>query len=114
MEYEELNRFEIDFSGNGMIELVFEFSFRLQFISRYEKERFQEGGLRRDVFEDQLYFFVYSDVDFVYQMIRVFIVEQFINFSSMDRMLNKVDKNYKRGVYRVQKVVFFFYFFLIR
>lgn len=101
MEHEELNRLETDFSGNGMTELVLEPSPRLQPISRHEKERPQEGGPRRDAFEDQLYLPVHPDADSAHQMIRASTVEQPINSSSMDRMLNKVDKNHKRGAYRV-------------
>lgn len=97
MAHEEINHLEVDFSGNGMTELALQPSPWLQPLSEHQKELPQDGGPREDVFEGRLYLPVHSDVAASHQTIGVSAVGQPVNSSSMERILNKVEKNLRKG-----------------
>ncbi|XP_073085757.1 extracellular sulfatase Sulf-1 isoform X7 [Manis javanica] len=97
MAHEEINHLETDFSGNGITELALQPSPWLQPLSEHQKELPQDGGPREDVFESRLYLPVHSDVAASHQTISVSAVGQPVNSSSMERILNKVEKNFRKG-----------------
>ncbi|XP_056339902.1 extracellular sulfatase Sulf-1 isoform X3 [Oenanthe melanoleuca] len=73
MEDKESDRFDMDFSGNGLIELESRHSFMLQPISIPQKDTHQESDTVEDIFEDQMYLPMRSDEPFVHQTVNISI-----------------------------------------
>lgn len=95
MEHREINHLATDFSGNGVLELMLKPSSRLQPI-RHQKELPREGGPGRDVFKEQRYLPVHSDVDATHQTVRMSTLEEPIN-SRTESVRNEVEKNHREG-----------------
>ncbi|KAL2308311.1 hypothetical protein Nmel_001326 [Mimus melanotis] len=73
MEDKELDRFDMDFSGNGLRELESRHSFMLQPISIPQKDTHQDSDTVEDIFEDQMYLPMRSDEPFVHQTVNISI-----------------------------------------
>ncbi|XP_005042213.2 PREDICTED: extracellular sulfatase Sulf-1-like [Ficedula albicollis] len=73
MEDKESDRFDMDFSGNGLIELESRHSFMLQPISIPQKDTHQDSDTVEDIFEDQMYLPMRSDEPFIHQTVNISI-----------------------------------------
>uniref|UniRef100_A0A8C5T4E4 Uncharacterized protein n=1 Tax=Malurus cyaneus samueli TaxID=2593467 RepID=A0A8C5T4E4_9PASS len=73
MEDKESDRFDMDFSGNGLIELESRHSFMLQPISIPQKDTHKDSDTVEDIFEDQMYLPMRSDEPFVRQTVNISI-----------------------------------------
>ncbi|KAJ7413726.1 Extracellular sulfatase Sulf-1 [Willisornis vidua] len=79
MEDKESDRFDMDFSGNGLIELESRHTFMLQPISIPQKDTHQDSDAVEDVFEDQMYLPMRSDEPLVHQAINISIRDSSIS-----------------------------------
>ncbi|XP_055655992.1 extracellular sulfatase Sulf-1 isoform X3 [Falco peregrinus] len=79
MENKESDRFDMDFSGNGLIELESRHSFMLQPISIPQKDIHQDSDAVEDIFEDQIYLPIRSDEPLVHQAVNVSVRDSSIS-----------------------------------
>ncbi|XP_071410479.1 extracellular sulfatase Sulf-1 isoform X1 [Pithys albifrons albifrons] len=79
MADKELDRFDADFSGNGLIELESRHTFMLQPISIPQKDTHQDSDAVEDIFEDQMYLPMRSDEPLVHQAINISIRDSSIS-----------------------------------
>uniref|UniRef100_A0A8C8AKT5 Sulfatase 1 n=1 Tax=Otus sunia TaxID=257818 RepID=A0A8C8AKT5_9STRI len=89
MEDKESDRFDMDFSGNGLIELESRHSFMLQPISIPQKDTHQDSDAVKDIFEDQIYLPVRSDEPLVHQGVNVSIRDSSIGTQKTGNFLKK-------------------------
>ncbi|XP_019383319.1 PREDICTED: extracellular sulfatase Sulf-1 isoform X1 [Gavialis gangeticus] len=95
MEGKESDNFEIDFSGNDLMELESRHSFILQPISMLQKDSPEDGGgPMEEVFEDQIYFPVRSSEAIVHQALSVSIRDPSIRSQKMETTLEKIEPNF--------------------
>lgn len=95
MEGKESDNFEIDFSGNDLMELESRHSFILQPISMLQKDSPEDGGgPMEDVFEEQIYFPVRSGEAIVHQAISVSIRDPSIRSQKMETTLENIEPNF--------------------
>ncbi|XP_074703328.1 extracellular sulfatase Sulf-1 [Strix aluco] len=92
MEDKESDRFDMDFSGNGLIELESRHSFMLQPISIPQKDTHQDSDAVKDIFEDQIYLPVRSDEPLVHQGVNVSIRDPSIGTQKTGTSLKKKEQ----------------------
>ncbi|XP_074753782.1 extracellular sulfatase Sulf-1 isoform X1 [Athene noctua] len=92
MEDKETDRFDMDFSGNGLIELESRHSFMLQPISIPQKDTHQDRDAVKDIFEDQIYLPVRSDKPLVHQGVNVSIRDSSIGTQKTGTFLKKKEQ----------------------
>ncbi|XP_047932950.1 extracellular sulfatase Sulf-1 isoform X1 [Anser cygnoides] len=88
-EDKESDRFNMDFSGNGLIELESRHSFMLQRISIPQKDTHQDSDAMEDVFGDQIYLPVRSNEPLVHQAVNVSIRDSPIGTQERGTSLKK-------------------------
>ncbi|KAM6375221.1 extracellular sulfatase Sulf-1 isoform 1-T1 [Alca torda] len=93
MEDKESDRFDMDFSGNGLIELESRHSFMLQPISIPQKDTHQDSDAVEDIFEDQIYLPVRSDEPLVHQAVNVSIRDSSIGTQKTGTFLKKTEQS---------------------
>lgn len=93
MEDKESDRFDMDFSGNGLIELESRHSFMLQPISIPQKDTHQDSDTVEDIFEDQMYLPMRSDEPFVHQTINISIRDSPVNTQEEGTFLKKAKQS---------------------
>ncbi|OPJ83546.1 hypothetical protein AV530_006419 [Patagioenas fasciata monilis] len=93
MEYKESDRFDMDFSGNGLIELESRHSFMLQPISIPQKETHEDSGAVEDIFEDQIYLPVRSNEPLIHQAVNVSIRDSSISIQKTGTFLKKTEQS---------------------
>lgn len=93
MEDKESDRFDMDFSGNGLIELESRHSFMLQPISIPQKDTHQDSDTVEDIFEDQMYLPMRSDEPFVPQTVNISIRDSPVNTQEEGTFLKKNKQN---------------------
>ncbi|XP_072708466.1 extracellular sulfatase Sulf-1 isoform X1 [Ciconia boyciana] len=93
MEDKESDRFDMDFSGNGLIELESQHSFMLQPISIPQKDTHQDSDTVEDIFEDQIYLPVRSDEALVHQAVNVSIRDSSIGTQKTGTFLKKTEQS---------------------
>uniref|UniRef100_H0ZMH3 Sulfatase 1 n=2 Tax=Passeroidea TaxID=175121 RepID=H0ZMH3_TAEGU len=93
MEDKESDRFDMDFSGNGLIELESRHSFMLQPISIPQKDTHQDSDTVEDIFEDQMYLPMRSDEPFVHQTINISIRDSPVNIQEEGTFLKKAKQS---------------------
>ncbi|XP_075350906.1 extracellular sulfatase Sulf-1 isoform X1 [Mycteria americana] len=93
MEDKESDRFDMDFSGNGLIELESQHSFMLQPISIPQKDTHQDGDTVEDIFEDQIYLPVRSDEALVHQAVNVSIRDSSIGTQKTGTFFKKPEQS---------------------
>ncbi|XP_026698990.1 extracellular sulfatase Sulf-1 isoform X2 [Athene cunicularia] len=92
MEDKESDRFDMDFSGNGLIELESRHSFMLQPISIPQKDTHQDSDAVKDIFEDQIYLPVRSDKPLVHQGVNVSIRDSSIGTQKTGTFFKKKEQ----------------------
>ncbi|XP_074002308.1 extracellular sulfatase Sulf-1 isoform X1 [Numenius arquata] len=92
-EDKESDRFDMDFSGNGLIELESRHSFMLQPISIPQKDTPQNSDTGEDIFEDQIYLPVRSDEPLVHQAGNVSIRDSSIGTQKTGPLLKKTEQS---------------------
>ncbi|KAM4906391.1 extracellular sulfatase Sulf-1 isoform 1-T1 [Sylvia borin] len=93
MEDKESDRFDMDFSGNGLIELESRHSFMLQPISIPQKDTHQDGDTVEDIFEDQMYLPMRSDEPFIHQTINISIRDSPVSSQEEGTFLKKTKQS---------------------
>nr|XP_025970991.1 extracellular sulfatase Sulf-1 isoform X1 [Dromaius novaehollandiae]XP_025970993.1 extracellular sulfatase Sulf-1 isoform X1 [Dromaius novaehollandiae]XP_025970994.1 extracellular sulfatase Sulf-1 isoform X1 [Dromaius novaehollandiae]XP_025970995.1 extracellular sulfatase Sulf-1 isoform X1 [Dromaius novaehollandiae] len=93
MEDKESDRFDMDFSGNGLVELESRHSFILQPISILQKDAHQNSNAMEDIFEDQMYLPVRSDEPTVHQAVNVSIRNSSIGTQETGTILKKMKQS---------------------
>uniref|UniRef100_A0A8C5JT77 Sulfatase 1 n=1 Tax=Junco hyemalis TaxID=40217 RepID=A0A8C5JT77_JUNHY len=93
MEDKESDRFDMDFSGNGLIELESRHSFMLQPISIPQKDTHQDGDTVEDIFEDQMYLPMRSDEPFVRQTVNISIRDSPVSTQEEGTFLKKAKQS---------------------
>eukprot|EP00075_Anas_platyrhynchos_P001884 XP_005019401.1 extracellular sulfatase Sulf-1 isoform X1 [Anas platyrhynchos] len=88
-EDKESDRFNMDFSGNGLIELESRHSFMLQRVSIPQKDTHQDSDAMEDVFGDQIYLPVRSNEPLVHQAVNVSIRDSPISTQERGTSLKK-------------------------
>lgn len=88
-EDKESDRFNMDFSGNGLIELESRHSFMLQRVSIPQKDTHQDSDAMEDVFGDQIYLPVRSNEPLVHQAVNVSIRDSPIGTQERGTSLTK-------------------------
>ncbi|XP_077639416.1 extracellular sulfatase Sulf-1 isoform X3 [Lonchura striata] len=93
MEDKESDRFDMDFSGNGLIEMESRHSFMLQPISIPQKDTHQDSDTVEDIFEDQMYLPMRSDEPFVHQTINISIRDSPVSTQEEGTFLKKAKQS---------------------
>nr|XP_010305673.1 PREDICTED: uncharacterized protein LOC104639323 [Balearica regulorum gibbericeps] len=93
MEDKESDRFDMDFSGNGLIELESRHSFMLQPISIPQKDTHQDSDAVEEIFEDQIYLPMRSDEPLVHQAVNVSIRDSSIGTQKTGPFLEKTEQS---------------------
>lgn len=93
MEDKESDRFDMDFSGNGLIELESRHSFMLQPISIPQKDTHQDSDTVEDIFEDQMYLPMRSDEPFVHQTVNISIRDSPVSTQEEETFLKKTKQS---------------------
>ncbi|XP_074997781.1 extracellular sulfatase Sulf-1 isoform X1 [Calonectris borealis] len=93
MEDKESDRFDMDFSGNGLIELESRHSFMLQPISIPQKDTQQDNDAVEDIFEDQMYLPMRSDEPLIHQAVNVSIKDSAIGTQKTGTFLKKTEQS---------------------
>ncbi|XP_064244751.1 extracellular sulfatase Sulf-1 isoform X1 [Passer domesticus] len=93
MEDKESDRFDMDFSGNGLIELESRHSFMLQPISIPQKDTHQDSDTVEDIFEDQMYLPMRSDEPFVRQTVNISIRDSPVSTQEEGTFLKKAKQS---------------------
>lgn len=93
MEDKESDRFDMDFSGNGLIELESRHGFMLQPVSIPQKDTHQDTDAMRDIFGDQMYLPVRSDQRVVHQALNVSIRDSSISTQKTGTFLKKTEQS---------------------
>ncbi|XP_061851678.1 extracellular sulfatase Sulf-1 isoform X2 [Colius striatus] len=93
MEDKESDRFDMDFSGNGLIELESRHSFMLQPISIPQKDTHQDSDTVEDIFEDQIYLPVISDDPLVHQAVNLSIRDSSIGTQTTGTFLKEMEQS---------------------
>lgn len=93
MEDKESDRFDMDFSGNGLIELESRHSFMLQPISIPQKDTHQDSDTVEDIFEDQMYLPMRSDEPFVRQTINISVRDSPVSTQEEGTFLKKAKQS---------------------
>ncbi|KAM6349363.1 extracellular sulfatase Sulf-1 isoform 1-T1 [Podargus strigoides] len=93
MEDKESDRFDMDFSGNGLIELESRHSFMLQPISIPQKDTHQDSDAVEDIFEDQIYLPMRSDEPLVHQAVNVSIKDSSIGTQKTGTFFKKREQS---------------------
>lgn len=93
MEDKESDRFDMDFSGNGLIELESRHSFMLQPISIPQKDTHQDSDAVEEIFEDQIYLPMRSDEPLVHQAVNVSIRDSSIGTQKTGTFLEKTEQS---------------------
>uniref|UniRef100_A0A8C6ZR24 Uncharacterized protein n=1 Tax=Nothoprocta perdicaria TaxID=30464 RepID=A0A8C6ZR24_NOTPE len=93
MEDKESDRFDMDFSGNGLVELESRHSFILQPISILQKDTHQDSDPMVDIFEDQMYLPVRSDEPIVHQTVNVSIRNSSFGTQETGTILKKIEES---------------------
>ncbi|XP_032036726.1 extracellular sulfatase Sulf-1 isoform X1 [Aythya fuligula] len=88
-EDKESDRFNMDFSGNGLIELESRHSFMLQRVSIPQKDIHQDSDTMEDVFGDQIYLPVRSNEPLVHQAVNISIRDSPIGTQERETSLKK-------------------------
>lgn len=92
MEDKELDRFDMDFSGNGLMELESRHGFMLQPISIPQKDTRQDSGAVEDIFEEQIYLPVRSDEPLGHQALNVSIRDSSVGTQKTGAFLGKMEE----------------------
>ncbi|XP_051624411.1 extracellular sulfatase Sulf-1 [Manacus candei] len=93
MEDKESDRFDMDFSGNGLIELESRHTFMLQPISIPQKDAHQDSDTMEDIFEDQMYLPMRSDEPLVHQAVNISIRDSPISTQKAGTFLKKTEQS---------------------
>ncbi|XP_053851567.1 extracellular sulfatase Sulf-1 isoform X2 [Vidua macroura] len=93
MEDKESDRFDMDFSGNGLIELESRHNFMLQPISIPQKDIHQDSDTVEDIFEDQMYLPMRSDESFVRQTVNISIRDSPVSTQEEGTFLKKAKQS---------------------
>ncbi|XP_067146640.1 extracellular sulfatase Sulf-1 isoform X2 [Apteryx mantelli] len=93
MEDKESDRFDMDFSGNGLVELESRHSFILQPISILQKDTHQDSDATEDIFEDQMYLPARSDDPIVHQAVNVSIRNSSISTQETGTILKNMEQS---------------------
>ncbi|XP_054674084.1 extracellular sulfatase Sulf-1 isoform X3 [Grus americana] len=93
MEDKESDHFDMDFSGNGLIELESRHSFMLQSISIPQKDTHQDSDAVEEIFEDQIYLPMRSDEPLVHQAVNVSIRDSSIGIHKTGTFLEKTEQS---------------------
>ncbi|XP_066188271.1 extracellular sulfatase Sulf-1 [Sylvia atricapilla] len=93
MEDKESDRFDMDFSGNGLIELESRHSFMLQPISIPQKDTHQDSDTVEDIFEDQMYLPMRSDEPFIHQTVNISIRDSPVSSQEEGTFLKKTKQS---------------------
>lgn len=93
MEDKELDHLDMDFSGNGLIELESRHSFMLQPISIPQKDTHQDSDTVEDVFEDQMYLPMRSDEPFVHQSVNISLRDSPVSTQEAGTFLKKTKQS---------------------
>ncbi|XP_051465306.1 extracellular sulfatase Sulf-1 isoform X3 [Apus apus] len=92
-EDKESDRFDMDFSGNGLIELESRHNFMLQPISVPQKDTHQDSDTVEDIFEDQIYLPMRSDEPLVHQAVNVSIRDSPIGTQKTGTFFKKTEQS---------------------
>lgn len=93
MEDKESDRFDMDFSGNGLVELGSRHSFMLQPISIPQKETHEDSDAVEDIFEDQIYLPVRSNEPLIHQAVNVSIRDSSISIQKTGTFLKTTEQS---------------------
>ncbi|XP_065607886.1 extracellular sulfatase Sulf-1 isoform X2 [Cyrtonyx montezumae] len=93
MEDKESDRFDMDFSGNGLIELESRHSFTLQPISIPQKDTLRDTDAMIDIFGDQMYLPVRSDEPVVHQAVNVSIRDSSISTQKTGTFMKNTEQS---------------------
>ncbi|KAM9303010.1 extracellular sulfatase Sulf-1 isoform 1-T1 [Morus bassanus] len=93
MEDKESDRFDMEFSGNGLIELESRHSFMLQRISIPQKDTHQDSDAVEEIFEDQIYLPMRSDEPLVHQAVNVSIRDSSVSTQKTGTFLKKTEQS---------------------
>ncbi|XP_053818402.1 extracellular sulfatase Sulf-1 isoform X2 [Vidua chalybeata] len=93
MEDKESDRFDMDFSGNGLIELESRHNFMLQPISIPQKDIHQDSDTVEDIFEDQIYLPMRSDESFIRQTVNISIRDSPVSTQEEGTFLKKAKQS---------------------
>ncbi|XP_048142134.1 extracellular sulfatase Sulf-1 isoform X1 [Corvus hawaiiensis] len=93
MEDKESDRLDMDFSGNGLIELESRHSFMLQPISIPQKDTHQDSDTVEDIFEDQMYLPMRSGEPFVHQTVNISIRDSPVSTQEAGTFLKKTKQS---------------------
>ncbi|KAM9643450.1 extracellular sulfatase Sulf-1 isoform 2-T8 [Morphnus guianensis] len=93
MEDKESDRFDMDFSGNGLIELESRHSFMLQPISIPQKDTHQDSDTVEDIFEDQIYLPMRSNEPLIHQAVNISIRDPSISTQKTGTFLKKTEQS---------------------
>ncbi|XP_068252124.1 extracellular sulfatase Sulf-1 isoform X4 [Nyctibius grandis] len=104
MEDKESDRFDMDFSGNGLIELESRHSFMLQPISIPQKDTHQDSDGVEDIFEDQIYLPMRSDEPLVHQAVNVSIRDSSIGTQRTGTFSKKTEQSLARETSQILNV----------
>uniref|UniRef100_A0A8C3PUI0 Sulfatase 1 n=1 Tax=Chrysolophus pictus TaxID=9089 RepID=A0A8C3PUI0_CHRPC len=104
LEDKESDRFDMDFSGNGLIELESRHGFMLQPISIPQKDTHQDTDAMRDIFGDQMYLPVRSDQPVVHQAVNVSIRGSSISTQKTEMFLKKTEQSLRGETSQVRNI----------
>lgn len=104
IEDKESDRFDMDFSGNGLIELESRHSFMLQPISVPQKDTHRDTDAMRDIFGDQMYLPVRSDQPVVHQAVNVSFRDSSIGTQKTGTLLKKTEQSLRGETSQVLNV----------
>ncbi|XP_061304312.1 extracellular sulfatase Sulf-1 isoform X1 [Pezoporus flaviventris] len=93
MEDKQSDRFDMDFSGNGLIELESRHSFILQPIGIPQKDAHQDSDAVEEIFEDQIYLPIRSDEPLIHQAVNASIRDSSVGTQKMRTSLKKTEQS---------------------